>query len=257
MRVSERDRALRTLLPHVVKDALQGRRIALVSIGEPARPDFLTDISSALQNAGAVVASTTLINRNWLPEDPETRARIFRRLSVPPGEENVGAASQILGKAIVTGNWSVALHEAASDAPGLELDGDYTLPVGSAILIVSPSGESESLEAQTENSLERSLIGIWRETGVRIVASEPEITTASLTSFFRNLEVTTIDDIDTPMGQIACILALRDGTGHYGVKPTADRLLPDLDVESDSMPYVPMGPTKPNSDATAKKGSSG
>src|SRR5438105_1238053 len=55
--MAERDRAERALAPLVVKDMLSGRRVAIVLIGQPQRPETATEISNVLTASGASVAS--------------------------------------------------------------------------------------------------------------------------------------------------------------------------------------------------------
>ncbi|MBW3623501.1 MAG: copper transporter [Armatimonadetes bacterium] len=226
--LNDRDRAIRTLAPRVVDGLLTDRRVALILLGNPKRSEIATELASVLTAAGAEVASTTLIQRNWLPENPEIRARIRRLLLVPPGENETEAAHRTLAKAIVTGNWNTAVHRLAEATPGLVLDGAYDASVGSVVIVDNTENAEEALEAQSERSMETAILEALQNSGVRVVAAEPEATSVSLISFYNNRGVATVDNIDTAVGQVACAMALAAGSGSYGTKPTADRLLPEV-----------------------------
>jgi hypothetical protein len=235
-RLNTRDRALRTMAPRVLKGLLSGRRIALVVIGQPDRAETVTELSDILTAAGGKVVSTTTLRRNWLPEDTAARVRVLSQLQLSTAETDPQAATRALAKGIASGNWSSALHQVAETVSALQLDGDYTTPVGSVVLLTSANDPSEAQEAISEGSLERTLLDIWESMGLRKVVAEPETAPVSLISFFRNRNAVTIDNVDTVIGQIACAMGLYLGSGHYGVKQTADRLLPDLPLPVASTP---------------------
>jgi hypothetical protein len=221
---------MRMMAPRVVGGLLSGRRIAIVVIGLPGRAETVTELSDILNTAGAKVASTTVLRRDWLPADASARARLLSRLQILPSASDSQAAARALANGIGSGNWSAALHDVAENLPALKLDGDYTAPVGTVILLTSANGPTESQEVTSEGSLERALLETWKLMGLKRVVAEPETAPVSLISFFRNRNVATIDNVDTATGQIACAMALYLGSGHYGVKQTADSLLPDLSL---------------------------
>lgn len=45
---------------------------------------------------------------------------------------------------------------------------------------------------------------------------------------YQHNHISTVDNIDTVPGQMAMVLALNGQSGHYGIKSTAQKLLPDL-----------------------------
>jgi hypothetical protein len=59
--------------------------------------------------------------------------------------------------------------------------------------------------------------------GVEATGSEP-----SSVSFFLGNDLTSVDDVDLVAGQLATVFALLGAEGSFGVKGSADRLLPDL-----------------------------
>ena len=59
--------------------------------------------------------------------------------------------------------------------------------------------------------------------GVETTGAEP-----SSISFFQGNDLSSVDDIDLTAGQLAMVFALLGAEGSFGVKGSADRLLPDL-----------------------------
>jgi hypothetical protein len=61
-----------------------------------------------------------------------------------------------------------------------------------------------------------------------VVGVESTTTEPSSISFFQSNGLSTVDDIDNTAGEVALVAALRGAEGSFGVKSSADRLLPDL-----------------------------
>jgi hypothetical protein len=58
--------------------------------------------------------------------------------------------------------------------------------------------------------------------------AEDSQATESFVGKFKNMDISTIDNIDEISGFISLVYALNGKTGNYGVKPGADTLMPDL-----------------------------
>jgi hypothetical protein len=59
--------------------------------------------------------------------------------------------------------------------------------------------------------------------GVESSTAEP-----SSVSFFRGNDLTSVDDIDLVAGRLATVFSLLGAEGSFGIKGSADSLLPDL-----------------------------
>jgi hypothetical protein len=66
--------------------------------------------------------------------------------------------------------------------------------------------------------------------GARTPAVGVESSTAedSSVSFFQDNDLSSVDDVDLVAGRLATVFALLGAEGSFGVKGSADRLLPDL-----------------------------
>jgi hypothetical protein len=67
-------------------------------------------------------------------------------------------------------------------------------------------------------------------TATRTPAVGIETTTAepSSVSFFQSSDLSSVDDVDLTAGRLAMVFAMLGAEGSFGVKGSADRLLPDL-----------------------------
>jgi len=81
------------------------------------------------------------------------------------------------------------------------------------------------------SQLETALMGGMTATrtpavGIEAAASEP-----SSVSFFQSNDLSSVDDVDLTAGRLAMVFAMLGAEGSFGVKGSADRLLPDLLAE--------------------------
>jgi hypothetical protein len=67
-----------------------------------------------------------------------------------------------------------------------------------------------------------------RRSGLNAVAVERSDVDDTTIPFFKDHDVPTVDDVDSNAGRVAMIFALLGASGDFGIKDTADRLLPEL-----------------------------
>jgi len=84
------------------------------------------------------------------------------------------------------------------------------------------------VQRSTAGQLEAALMGGITGTRTPAVGVETSAAEPSSISFFAGNDLSSIDDAETPAGQVATVFALLGAEGSFGVKGSADRLLPDL-----------------------------
>ncbi|HEY3284163.1 MAG TPA: copper transporter [Armatimonadota bacterium] len=236
----QRDQAERALATTITSGILTGHTVALVATGDMEKSEALGQLTSVLRTAGAEVLSTTYIADDWLPDTQAERDYILRRLQVPdqdPGE-STGAANKALARALVSGIWSQALKDVARRANGVALSGDYTRPAEYAVLLSSAADEDRLRLANDGETPDSALLEVWKELGVRAVGAEPTGAPVSLVPVYQRGKVPTVDNIDTPAGQAAVVLALASASygGDFGTKASAQRVLPEVPVKGYARP---------------------
>jgi hypothetical protein len=178
------------------------------AVGQPAdRPDVartaaLTRLAGALERGGSDNPITSLTTAGFLTYD------------APPSQ--AGSTTSLL-TGLPTGGVRVVLVSGAGADVG---DDQVAVPLVRAFDQAGQGGQGPAL-------------------GPRLVAAEAGQDTPGGRGVFVGLlrndsalgaHVSTVDDLDSPMGQAAAVLALDDlgigRTGHFGVGPGAQRLLP-------------------------------
>lgn len=220
------DQALRELTPRLVKQRLKARRIAVVQTGDDDRA--LADTLKALRNAGAEIVSVTVVTSRWLELNDEEKERIIRSLrNLKPNLPNDFSA---VVKAVANGVALFGYDQAVEilRREGLvRASGDYTLPCRYVVMV----GGSSAPESPRAAEVDRPLIRQWQDIGIEVIATERHDCAGSHVAVYRETDIASVDCIDIALGQLVLPFLFGAETEAYGVKDSADRVLPTAIVE--------------------------
>jgi hypothetical protein len=209
--------------PVLTRDILQGRRVAIVAMG-----GLPSDITSAVEDALGPTGAT-LVGVGVIREPVDT-AGLGSELSKTRFAEIQGLPEELtelgtgVGRQIVIGG---TLPEVVRGGMFSRASGEF----GSldAVIVVRDQPESMGpVQRSTANQLETALLKGITATRVPTVGVESTTTEPSSVGFFQSNGLSTVDDIDTTAGELAMVGVLNGAEGSFGVKGSADRLLPDL-----------------------------
>jgi hypothetical protein len=209
--------------PVLVRDQLRGRRIGLVAFGGLSG-DVYDAIEGALAPTGARLVGVGVVREpvdtNGLASDL-ARTR-FAKLARDSDAQTAFAVG--LGRQLVRGGTLVDpvrghLFSRASGNFGA-LDG--VIVVREQPQEMGPA--QRSVAGRIESGLASGITGTHTAAvGVEGSAAEP-----SSVSFFAGNDLASVDDVDLVAGRLATVFALLGAEGSFGIKGSADRLLPDL-----------------------------
>ncbi|HVY77931.1 MAG TPA: copper transporter [Solirubrobacterales bacterium] len=209
--------------PALVRDRLAGQRIGILAIG-----DLPGEASSAIEEmlgpTGARLVGIGVVRE---PVDlsglgtalAKTRFAEIRRSEEALSEFGTGVGRQLIRGGTLLERVRGNLFSRASGNFG-NLDG---------IIVVRQVPEElgpvqRSKAANLETALMAGIAGTHRPAvGVETTSAEP-----SSVSFFAGNDLTSVDDVEATAGKVATVFALLGAEGSFGVKGSADRLLPDL-----------------------------
>jgi hypothetical protein len=209
--------------PVLVRGQLGGRRIGVIAVGDlPGNTS--TAIEDALGPTGAKLVGVGVVRepldlRALAGDLAKTRFADIRRNPETLTEFGTGVGRQIVRGGTLLERVRGHLFSRASGNFG-GLDG--------VIVVRQQPEEMGPVQRGNAGRLETALMsGI---TGTRTPAVGVEVTTAepSSVSFFHGNDLSSVDDIDLTAGRVAAVFALLGAEGSFGVKGSADRLLPDL-----------------------------
>ncbi len=84
------------------------------------------------------------------------------------------------------------------------------------------------VQRSTAARIESAMLGGVTATRTAAVGVEATDAEPSSISFFQSNDLASVDDVDQSAGKLATVLALLGAEGSFGVKSSADQLLPDL-----------------------------
>jgi hypothetical protein len=207
----------------VMHDRLADRRVALLFLGpvdERTREAAVDAISAAGGNPVRLRALD-------LPVDPEA---IGSALGSNPavagfsGEDRLENLGRAMGRELVAGGdtplWDVLAGELVRERSGssaTEVDG---------VVVARSAGRAQGgTTARFLDGLYAGLQGDVPVVGVEVTDAE-----TSAIPVYRRVGLSSVDNVDEQIGRIALVVLLARGpSGHYGVKATADAVVPPIE----------------------------
>jgi hypothetical protein len=212
----------------VMADRLKGRKIAVLFVGS-IDTSISREITGALSDAGAgdplrVPALTVPIKTADVTRNLSKRSPFFAAYA---GEDKLEKLGHALGQEFVAGA-ETPLWNALENLLVEQRGGPLKRPADAVVVV-------RTVPAQTGPTAVflKGLYSGMRDVGVPAVGVELTLGDGSATEAFKNARLSTVDDIDTPAGELALVLLLSGDpsvTAHcdqhlcnFGTKtPTAD-----------------------------------
>src|SRR4051812_34395831 len=222
----ERD-TLAQIYPAMVGDLLRGQRIAVVALG--AMPEEMkANIESVVGTdnpTGAKLSEFAVVR-----EPPDLQALAD---AVPGGNRKVArdpdalsALARRAGRSLVTGG---PLFDHLRDELLVDVSGQPRR-IDAVIVVRDRPSDLGSGQSDATDALEGGLLdGIEGAGGVPVVGVERSDSDSSQIGFYDSEGLgATVDSVDLVSGRVALAYALNGSEGDYGIKASADRLLPVL-----------------------------
>lgn len=214
--------------PVLTRDRLEGRRFAILALGGLPSP-VTEEVEEALAPTGGRLVGVGVVREpvdiNGLAEDlAKTRFADLRMDQEALTELGTGLGRQLVRGGTLAEVVRGHLFSRASGSFG-GLDG---------VIVVRDQPEEMGLvQREKTNQLEAALMNGITATRAPAVGVETSSDDSSSISFFQTSGLASVDHIDLTAGQLALVFALLGADGSFGVKGTADQLLPDLLTEGE------------------------
>jgi len=205
----------RETYPALIEDRLDGKRIAVVSIGS-FEGDLATSVQQTLDDSGATISLRAL-------KVPIATGDLLRAVAnldnAPQTVEELGRA---LAAELLAGG-ETPLWEAVG--PVLVLERGRGGDIDGVVVVHT----AEPQQGQTA----RFIDGLYARLGASqqaVVGTETTDADPSTVDTYLQHRFTTVDNVDTLTGRLALAVVLETGaTGAYGVKEEADAVLPPVE----------------------------
>jgi Copper transport outer membrane protein, MctB len=211
--------------PALAHNRLKGKQIAVVFVGSD-KGGVRSSVSSALSDAGAQQVRVRAL------QVPIDVTQLEAALKSQPaavglrGKANLEALGRALGQELVLGGDTPLWDSLTGTTSLVEHNlGGNRMPADGVVVIRTASPQ--------RGGTTKFLLGLYEglgSTSVPAVGAEQTDAADSATTVFRQAGLSTVDDVDTPVGRLALLLLLAGAQpGQYGVKDSAgDGALPPL-----------------------------
>lgn len=216
------------IVPLAIEGRLNGFRVAVIQTGD--YPDTASRVRETLRDAGATVLSLTTVDRYWdRPDEELNRDLATARTDDPRLPADRAGLAHLLATLLAHGDSSTSsLIPALEKARMIVSDpsGDYSTAANSVVIVAG----SRSEESTRLSNVDEPLIAALQKEKLTVLACEPENATASDMLAYQklNIELPTVDNVDSDMGRCALVFAFQSSPTYYGVKSGEDLKMPEV-----------------------------
>jgi Copper transport outer membrane protein, MctB len=209
--------------PVLAREQLEGKRIAIVALGGLPSEDT-TAVEDALGPTGAKLVGVGVVREpvdlNGLAGDlAKTRFADVRR-----NPDTLTALGVGLGRQLVRGG---TLPEVVRGHLFSRASGSFGALDG-VIVVRNQPQDLGPVQKTTAGTFESGLMSGITATRTPAVGIETSTVEPSSISFFQGNDLSSVDDVEMTAGKLALVFGMLGAEGSFGVKSSADRLLPDL-----------------------------
>jgi hypothetical protein len=214
--LQERQQFEAAAYPALVNGRLAGRRIALIELGGPS--DRMWDLTKdALQGSGARLTSVSVIREPLQTDELATAARGTRYEQLAEDPDLMHPFATRIGIQFTHGGRLLRLVRR-----DLLQQGSGALNGADGVVIVRNTPQLEGANADAVDAFEDGLVRGLRAQDMPVVGVETTDAETSQVEWFKDHELSSVDDLDDPIGRAAVVFALAGQRGSFGVKATAD-----------------------------------
>jgi hypothetical protein len=214
------------LYPLAVHELLGGRSIGLVFLGGSSNQvDGL--VRTAVAEAGANLQTVIAIREPLDLEGIDQEAAGTHYATLTSSIPLVERFGQLAGRQLVSGG-ALVDRELLSRVRGSLMsafDGQLGRLEGLVVMRAEPTSMSAA-QNEASTAFDTGLLTGVAAVGVPTVGVEMTGTEPSQVPWYKSRGISSVDDLDALSGQAALVYALGGYRGSFGVKPTAESLLP-------------------------------
>lgn len=210
-------------LPLLVGNRLEGRRVAVVLIGEPDSDTF-ENVRNVVTQAGGNVTSVSRLQLPLNLERLSADAAGTRYSELATQPDLLEAFGRRIGEQIVNGGRFIRGVRGS-----LFASSSGSLAGADAIVFArAAGGQADNEENERTDAFIDAVIDGARELGTPIVGVELTGTDPSQIDWYEDRGIASVDSVDLPSGRSALVFALvGEADGAYGIKSSRDALLPE------------------------------
>ncbi len=214
--------------PALVRERLKGKRYAILALG--GLPSPVTDeVEETLAPTGGRLVGVGVVRE---PVDVNGLAEDLAKTRITDLQTNSDALTELgtgLGRQLAIGG---SLPDVVRGHLFSRASGNFG-GLDGVIVVRDQPEDMGTVQREKTNQLETALMSGATATRRSAVGVETSSDDSSSISFFQSNGLASVDDVDLTAGKLATVFALLGADGSFGVKSSADQLLPDLLTEGE------------------------
>lgn len=222
-----RDRMLDELYPQLATTRLSGERVAIISWG-PLPGDVENGVRDAISKGGGRLDSKSVFDTPLTALKTALGPDVFARDTA--NDAALGSLGRGLARSIAGGG---RLAQSLQDAFPDDFDG--RLQGSDAVVFYEAPKPTDNSDAggvqergdERARKIESALVEELRRRMIAVVGVEAMGAETSQIGRYKSLQLSSSDAVDKSGGRLALVLALQGAKGNFGLKPSADKPLPD------------------------------
>ena len=212
--------------PVLTRERLEGKRIGLLALGGLPSGDTAA-VEEALGPTGAKLVGVGVVREPVDLAGLEEDLAKTRFADVRENPDTLTALGVGLGRQLVRGG---TLSEVVRGHLFSRASGSFGALDGVIVVRDQPQ-DMGPLQRSAANTFEGGLMSGITATRTPAVGIETSTADPSSISFFQANDLSSVDDVEMTAGQLALVFSLLGAEGSFGIKSSADRLLPDLLIQ--------------------------
>jgi len=216
---------IKNIFPDYIKNKLLGMHIIIL---DTTNEYTYASMRQALKTAGAQVTSVTIISNKILNMSDEEIGQLMEYFGTTEKENTI----QVIFKKIaesVGGKYEPDDIVFLIEKGIIYVNGDLQHPADYVILTGGSSDKNNKHEM-----IDIPLIKELKKLSLPMVGVETTNVEISYIDIYKKQQLSTVDNVDTIIGQTSLILVINGKEGHYGVKKSANSLMPYLNKEENA-----------------------
>jgi hypothetical protein len=217
----------KAIVPNLITNRLLGKRIAIIRTNSSIDFKYARQLFNLLRQAGADVTSITTFNQTINLNDSQLKSEINGAFEFTQADDK-SLNSRILFKLaqIIVNGQSNSQLIFMQNKDLIQLWGDYNRGYVDTIVFL---GGGMNPESDHQALIDGPLLDAFQNIKVARFGVEPSFVTQSYMHLYQSKCQGTVDNIDTPPGEVTLVYLLASGKkGFYGVKDTARSFIPEF-----------------------------
>lgn len=213
----------RIIYSDIIRDKLNGIKIAIIETSD----DYIyKGISQTLELAGAEVTSITTIKNNF-NFDLDLLKKTYEKANETENIDSniLESAINSIVQEVITGEDNRIIETFKVEGL-IDASGEYFTAIDYMVI----AGGRKEKNDERFDIIDKRIINICKKANIPIIGVEKENVEYSYIDKYKDNRISSIDNIDTIMGKVALVLAIDGRPGNYGVKPSAESIVPNLDT---------------------------